>query len=290
MADFTTFQTGGKALMAFPKTREQLQTLLVALTAKSLPFFMLGAGSNILAPDDGMDILMINTRHLNKIERQNNHLVVECGATLKDFCEFAKQQSLSGLEFACGIPGTVGGAVYMNAGAYEGEIAKVLQYSDVFLPEKQKMECFLAERHEFSYRYSRLMRDHAVVISSCFRLEEANQAQIQAKMDELTQKREEKQPLEYPSAGSTFKRPEGYFAGKLISDAELQGTNINGAEVSLKHAGFIINKGTAKTEDILALIDHVRNTVFAQAGVVLQPEVCILDAQGNVINLKEPSQ
>ncbi|MGL5254902.1 MAG: UDP-N-acetylmuramate dehydrogenase [Brevinema sp.] len=288
MSSFTTFKTGGKALAAFPETLEQLKNLVTELITQKLPFFIMGSGSNILIPDEGMEILIIHTKNLTRMECENDRVIAECGAPLKDVCEFAKNQSLTGLEFASGIPGSVGGAVYMNAGAYDGEISQVLEYSDVLFPHLQKIERLSLDQHKFSYRYSYLMKEKAIVLSTCFRLKQKDSTEIQSKMNELTQKREEKQPLEYASAGSTFKRPEGYFAGKLISDAGLQGVNINGAEVSLKHAGFIVNKGNAKTKDIIELMEHVRNKVFEKYKVILQPEVCILNKDGSIMSLKEP--
>ncbi|MGL5955850.1 MAG: UDP-N-acetylmuramate dehydrogenase [Brevinema sp.] len=279
LSEYTTMKVGGKVeLMVFPSSLELLVRLLKSFRSNCIPYFILGKGSNMIVNDEGLDLVVINMEYLNRIEIDQELLIhVEAGVTLKELGDFALEHSLTGLEFASGIPGTVGGAVFMNAGAYGSEIKDVLESSliamdDVYnLPNKE---------HEFSYRSSAMMKNQAVVLRSTFRLKKGERSEIQALMEDLKRQREEKQPLEYPSAGSIFKRPEGYFAGKLITDAGLKGFQIGGAAVSEKHAGFIINNNHATAQDILDLMAYIQQTVDKQFYVHLEPEVKFLEKNG----------
>lgn len=284
LAEHSAFKTGGLALIASPPSPKAFCQLLSQCSAQNIPFLIWGRGSNILAPDEGCSALVISTQNLQGLQMSHNTVTARCGVSLKDLSSFAAQHSLSGLEFACGIPGSVGGALYMNAGAYDGEISMVLHSAEAFDTQSLQTLSLPASACAFGYRQSVFQTKPYVVLSASFTLNTLPKKDIEAHMAKLTQQREDKQPLQYPSAGSTFKRPEGHFAGKLIADAGLQGFNINGAEVSTKHAGFIINKGGAKSADILSLITHVQKTVQQKFGVQLHPEVRILRPDGSFQN------
>ena len=262
--------------MAFPERGEQLVLLLdMAARCGARPLVM-GNGTNLLAPDEGLDRLVIDTSAgLSRVEAGGTPgtILAEAGASLARVADFACRQGLAGLEFAHGIPGTVGGAVCMNAGAYGGEMAQVVREATLLLPE----EGIRAEM-AFGYRRS-FLTDHpdAVVLRAEFCLTPGDPAAIRGRMKELLEKRRASQPLEFPSAGSTFKRPEGYYAGTLIDQCGLKGLTVGGAQVSEKHAGFVINRGGATCADVKELIRQIQERVFAQAGVRLEPEVRIID-------------
>ena len=281
MSRHTSFRVGGPAKrLAFPTSGEQVVLLLdYARTCGARPL-VIGNGTNLLAPDTGLDRLVIDTSAgLNRLEEGNEPgiLTAEAGVSLARLADFACKQGLTGLEFAHGIPGTVGGAVCMNAGAYDGEMKQVIESVTVLFPE-EGVRTLTCEKMDFSYRHS-LLSDYpdAVVLRASFRLAPGERVAIHDRMRELMARRKASQPLEYPSAGSTFKRPAGYFAGTLIDQCGLKGLTVGGAQVSEKHAGFIINTGTATAADVLALIRQVQDRVFAEKGVRLEPEVRIID-------------
>lgn len=274
---YTTFRIGGPAdFFAQPKTIEDLQALLDLCQQNSLSYYILGQGSNILFTDKGYRGMVICLgKPFGHIIRQGNDLRVGAGALLKDVAAYALAQKLDGLVFACGIPGSVGGAIYMNAGAYGGEMKEIVSQVKVMDKEGQ-IKNYLGSEMDFGYRYSRIQAGGEVILEASLSLQEGNMDQMLEQTKDLTQRREEKQPLEMASAGSTFKRPEGYFAGKLIMDAGLAGYSYGDAAVSTKHCGFVINKGNATFADVMALVDHVQKTVQDQFGVKMQPEIRIV--------------
>lgn len=278
MSRQTSFKVGGNAdIIAFPKNRTALLEALNKAKSNSVPFFVMGNGSNLLVKDCGIEGLVIKTTSMEPdISVDGNIIRCSAGASLSKLCITALENSLTGLEFAYGIPGTVGGAVFMNAGAYGGEMKDVLT-KVTHISEASEIISRLASELELGYRKS-FYSTHPenIIISAEFELKKGNKDEIKAKMDELLGRRKDKQPLEFPSAGSTFKRPEGHFAGALIEQCGLKGYSIGGAEVSEKHAGFIINRYSATATDVLELIDHVRNTVKENTGIILEPEVRII--------------
>lgn len=277
MSRHTSFRVGGPARrMAFPQSREQLVLLLSFARECGARPLVIGNGTNLLAPDEGLDRLVIDTSEgLNRVEdgAEPDTILAEAGVSLARLAEHACRRGLTGLEFAHGIPGTVGGGVCMNAGAYDGEMKQVVQGVSVLFPE-EGIRFLSAEEMDFGYRHS-LLSDHpdAVALYAVFRLRPGDPEAIRQRMRELMARRRASQPLEWPSAGSTFKRPVGYFAGTLIDQCGLKGLTVGGAQVSEKHAGFIINTGGATCADVTALIAQVRERVFAGTGVRLEPEV-----------------
>ena len=277
LSRYTSFRIGGPARrMAFPQNGEQLILLLSRARELSARPIILGNGTNLLFPDAGVDRLVIHTRDMNRVARVESDpccLRADAGASLARVAMTACRLGLTGLEFAHGIPGSVGGAVCMNAGAYGGEMSQVVSSAAVLFPD-EGIRTLTGEALGFSYRHS-LLTDcpDGVVLSAVFRLRSGDPAAIKAKMDELMTRRKTSQPMEYPSAGSTFKRPEGYFAGTLIEQCGLKGFAVGGACVSEKHAGFIVNKGGATCADVEALIRAIQDTVFQATGVELEPEI-----------------
>lgn len=273
----TSFRLGGPAAwMAFPKTPEQLKKLLCAAHERGVAPRILGAGTNVLAPDAGLAELVICTKDALCGLRLVGDTKIEAmaGETLACAAVFARENGLTGMEFAHGIPGTVGGGVYMNAGAYGGEIAQIAEETTVFLMDGR--ECVLrGEEQGFAYRTSAFEKTACVIVRTRFALHAGQKESIQARMRELMQKRRASQPLELPSAGSTFKRPAGAYAGALIEASGLKGKGVGGAEVSRKHAGFVVNTGGACAADVLATIEMVQKKVFADSGILLEPEVRI---------------
>ncbi|MCI9348682.1 MAG: UDP-N-acetylmuramate dehydrogenase [Oscillibacter sp.] len=276
MAKHTSFRTGGPAKrMAFPERGEQL-VLLLSLAAEcgARPFVM-GNGTNLLAPDEGLDRLVIGTSALCRLElgETQGSVIAEAGVPLARLADFACRQGLAGLAFAHGIPGTVGGGLCMNAGAYGGELAQAVAETTVLFPN-EGVKRLDRETMAFGYRRS-LLTDcpDAVALSAEFRLPPGDPVQIREEMQRLMERRKASQPLEWPSAGSTFKRPEGHFAGTLIEQCGLKGLSVGGAQVSEKHAGFIVNRGGASSSDIAALIRLVQERVYERTGVQLEPEV-----------------
>lgn len=277
LSEHTTFEIGGPAdLYVMPEDVDELRDVVTLCREKELPFFILGRGSDLLVSDEGYRGVIVGLSDgLTGVDIDDDHMTCEAGVSLKEAAEMACELGLTGLEFACGIPGTVGGACFMNAGAYDGCIADVLESVRVITPEGdiKQLSC---DELDFGYRQSRIRAEGLIVMEATFALRHGDPEQIRAKMDDLTARREEKQPLDMPSAGSTFKRPEGHFAGKLISDAGLQGYQVGGAAVSTKHAGFVVNLGGATAADVHAVIEHVQDEVERQFGVRMEPEVRFL--------------
>lgn len=276
MSEHIYFRVGGPAdILVTPVNEEQVVNTLKLCREYNVPYFILGNGSNILVKDGGISGVVIKFNKLNKITTEGNCVTAQSGALLKDVSKAALENNLRGFEFACGIPGSIGGAVFMNAGAYDGEMAHVIKSARV-IDENCNIKNLTKEDLELGYRSSIVMKKGYVVIEATVELESGEYASIKDKIDDLTNRRESKQPLEYPSAGSTFKRPEGYFAGKLIQDSGLKGFSIGGAAVSEKHSGFVINKGGATAKDVLDVIAHVQKTVKENFDVELHTEVRII--------------
>ena len=274
MSRHTTFRIGGPAKrMAFPSSREQLVLLMSFAKDYGANPLVIGNGSNLLVPDEGLDRLVIDTSaNLNRVERgSGNTVLADAGATLARTADLACKSGLTGLEFAHGIPGTVGGGVCMNAGAYGGEMRQVVTEVTALYPDGIRR--FTGDQAEFAYRHSRFLEDGAVVLGAAVRLTPDDPAAIRQRMDDLMARRRASQPLEWPSAGSTFKRPEGYYAGTLIDQTGLKGLTVGGAQVSEKHAGFVINTGSATCADVRELIRRVQEAVYKAHGVRLEPEV-----------------
>lgn len=277
MAKHTTFRTGGPAdLFLMPQNRTELKESIALLREYNVPYLVIGNGSNLLVGDGGIRGAVIQLyQRMQNISVEGTEMTLDCGALLSAAAAQAADASLEGLAFASGIPGTFGGAVVMNAGAYGGEMKDVLLSADVLTADLE-VKTIPVEELDLSYRHSIVPEKGYIVLGGKLQLKKGNEQEIRERMAELAQQRREKQPLQYPSAGSTFKRPEGYFAGKLISDAGLKGKTIGGAQVSEKHAGFIVNIGGATTKDILDLIVFCQKTVQEQFGVTLETEVKIV--------------
>lgn len=277
MAKHTTFRVGGAAdCFITVQNEEQLAKLVSYITKVGLPYFILGNGSNLLVGDKGYQGIIIHlAEDFAKISVHGNCITAGAGALLSQTAKMAKDASLTGMEFASGIPGTIGGALVMNAGAYGGEMKQIVRSVRVMDQNGEILE-FDNETMEFGYRTSVIKNRPYIVLETVLELAEGDKSTISAKMEELAAQRREKQPLEFPSAGSTFKRPEGYFAGKLIMDAGMRGYRIGGAQVAEKHCGFIVNRGNASAADIAELIDEVSERVKERFDVKLEPEVIML--------------
>ena len=277
MAAHTTFRIGGPAdVFAVPENADQAAVILGICREEGVPFFILGNGSNLLVSDSGFRGVVIQIyRNMSALKTEGQRITAEAGASLASVSAAARDASLTGLEFASGIPGTVGGAVVMNAGAYGGEIKNVLAEA-VVLTDRGQIRTIAASDLGLAYRTSVIREKGYTVVRAVFRLEKGETDAIRMTMQDLARRRIEKQPLEYPSAGSTFKRPEGYFAGKLIMDAGFRGYCVGDACVSEKHCGFIINKGHATAADVKKLMQEVTDGVFSRFGVRLEPEVRFL--------------
>ena len=277
MAAHTTFRVGGAAdCLIELENEEQLQKVQRYLYQADYPFTVVGNGSNLLVSDRGYaGIVLLIGKKMSKITVEGNVIRAQAGATMAQIAAAAWKNGLTGLEFASGIPGTVGGGVVMNAGAYGGELAQVVTEVRV-LNRNSEILCLDNETMEFGYRSSTIRKKPFIVTEVTLKLTPGEPESIKAKMDELAAKRREKQPLEFPSAGSTFKRPEGYFAGELIMNAGLRGFQIGGAKVSDKHCGFVINTGNASAGDVMDVICEVKGRVKEQFGVELEPEVVFL--------------
>ena len=274
----TTFRVGGPVtLMALPRSVEELSTAVSLAKEAGIEPFFLGRGSNLLVADRGAEAFLVKLAGgLDRLELLGeNSLYVGAGVTLAQAAVFALEHALTGLEFAHGIPGTLGGGVFMNAGAYDGELSQVISWADV-LDETGRRFRLEGPDLELGYRTSVFSRKPWVVTGARLDLTPGDPAAIRARMEDLSHRRRSKQPLEFPSAGSTFKRPAGHFAGALIQEAGLKGVRIGGAQVSEKHAGFVVNTGGATSDDILSLIRLVRDTVLEKTGVLLEPEVRML--------------
>lgn len=278
MKNYTSFRAGGTAAeMVVPETSEELMEALQALSRQRRTSIILGNGSNTLIADRGFDGTVVKLGEAFNTIRINGDMVIAGGgALMSSVAKAALAADLTGFEFASGIPGSIGGAVFMNAGAYGGEMKDIVKSVNVVSRDGRTLRTAAGSEMDFGYRHSCLEKSGDVVVSVCLQLQPGVHEEIAAKMKELTQRRNEKQPVQYPSAGSFFKRPEGYFAGKLIQDAGLKGLTVGGAQVSEQHSGFIINTGDATAGDIIDLMRLVQNTVFDQFGVRLEPEVRII--------------
>ena len=277
LSEYTSFRIGGKAeVMAFPKSEEQLRNILIQSAILDCKPAILGAGTNVLAPDEGVQGLVICLKDaFDGIELlDDNRIECMAGITMTRAAVYAANKGLSGMEFAHGIPGTVGGGVYMNAGAYGGEICQICECVRV-MDTKGNVRTLENSELDFSYRHSALCHTEDVIISAVFRLQPGNITEIRNKMKELMAKRSASQPLDKPSAGSVFKRPKGYYAAALIDQAGLKGLRVGDAEVSTKHAGFIINRGNATSDNVKELIQQVSERVYNDFGVTLEPEIRI---------------
>ena len=274
MKKHTTFRVGGNAdYFVMPRTTKEVQQLVALCKKEKLPYYILGNGSNLLVGDKGYRGVIIQIyKEMNEIIVEGEFIRAQAGALLSKVGSIALEAELTGFEFAAGIPGAVGGAVVMNAGAYGGEMKDVLASATV-LTEEGAILKLKNEELELGYRTSIIAKNNYIVLEAEYQLQRGEKAEIRTKMDELKKQRVTKQPLEYPSAGSTFKRPEGYFAGKLIQDAGLRGYQVGGAQVSEKHCGFVINKGDATAADIVELMRQVSEKVYQEFGVILEPEV-----------------
>ena len=276
MMKHTSFRAGGAARwFAVPETAEELKAVLAACKKADTPWYVIGNGSNLLVSDKGFPGVIISTDKFDRLEVNGTEITVGAGVMLSKLANTAYKAGLTGLEFAAGIPGTVGGACVMNAGAYGSEMINVLKSVTVLTPEGT-VETLPAEKLELGYRTSVIPKKGYLVLEAVMSLTEGNMEESKALMDDLAFRRKDKQPLEFPSAGSTFKRPAGHFAGKLIEDCGLKGFTVGGAQVSEKHAGFVINKGGATASDIYNLCKEVEKRVKAEFGVSLEMEVKLL--------------
>lgn len=277
MSLHTSFKTGGNAdVFVKADSAENIVRAVKMLKYSGVPYYIIGNGSNILVRDAGVRGVIIQIgSQMNKIDVEGNIIYSQAGAMLSALSAAAYENSLTGLEFASGIPGTVGGAVFMNAGAYDGEIKDAIVYADVI---NENGDIFKLSKNELdlSYRHSVISDKNMIAIGAQFELKNGNKDEIAVKIADFSARRRDKQPLNFPSAGSTFKRPDGYFAGKLIEDSGLKGKQIGGAQVSPKHAGFIVNTGNATSTDILSLIDCCIETVYNKFNIRLEPEVRII--------------
>lgn len=274
MSSHTTFRIGGPAAAyVCPSGETELKTVLSFCRREKLPFFILGNGSNLLVSDAGYEGVVISTTEgLTRLEAEGERIFASSGQLLSRTAKRALKEGLTGLEFAAGIPGTIGGALVMNAGAYGSEIKDVLEYARVMTPEGEILTLGPKEL-KMDYRTSCIPAMGYTVLDACFRLKKENRDEIEAYMNELSLRRREKQPLQYPSAGSTFKRPKGHFAARLIEDAGLKGFTVGGAQVSQKHSGFVINRGDATAADVMELCRQIRERVKTQFDVELEMEV-----------------
>lgn len=274
MSRHTTFRIGGPAdYFAVPRSAEEIKDTIAICRQEGTPYYILGNGSNLLVGDKGYRGVVIQVyKNLNQIRTEGELIYAQAGALLSKIAAEALEHSLKGFEFASGIPGTLGGAVMMNAGAYGGEMKQVIE-SAVVMTQEGEIKTLSLEELDLGYRTSIIARNNYVVLEAVIRLTKGDAEEIRSYMEELKGKRVTKQPLEYPSAGSTFKRPEGFFAGKLIEDAGLRGFRVGNAQVSEKHCGFVINRGGATAAEVISLMEQVADKVEANAGVRLEPEV-----------------
>lgn len=276
--EYTTFKVGGPVdLVVIVKNKNELKSVLQLITQIDIPWMVIGKGSNLLITDDGLDgvVILLDGDFKSSQIFENKMLYCGAGMELSEVSELAFQHGYAGSEFAIGIPGSFGGGIFMNAGAYDGETSSIIHEVE-WMNENGDIYNFSKENCCFEYRKSFFQKNKGIILGATLSLELGNLEEIKAKMDDLTEKRSSKQPLECPSAGSTFKRPPGYYAGTLIQEAGLKGFSLGGAQVSEKHAGFVINANQATAEDILKLMDHIRKRVFEYAQVWLVPEVRIL--------------
>lgn len=278
LKQYCSMKIGGACdLLVKPNSEGMLAELIPLCRGEGIPYFILGRGSNVLFSDSGFRGVVIRIgSELGGVTVEGSTIIAGAGAALSAVCAAALEQGLSGAEFAYGIPGSVGGALYMNAGAYGGEMKDIV-VSCRYIDENDELREMTAQEMGLSYRHSIFAERACVITSVTMRLSRADKAEIKQKMDELMQKRKSKQPLEYPSCGSTFKRPEGYFAAALIEECGLKGCTVGGAQVSEKHSGFVINRGGATFEDVTQLVRHIKRTVREQKGIELECEMLIVE-------------
>lgn len=278
LKNHTTFQIGGKCIALIePKKVEDIIEAIKICRENNLKFFVIGNGSNLLVPDDGYNGVIIKIKsEFSNIQVEGECLIAHSGAKLSEVYTVAYENSLTGFEFASGIPGTIGGAIFMNAGAYGGEMKDIVESVEVLDLDNYEVKELKNEELDFSYRKSIIQRKNYIVLTIKLKLKKGNKEEIKAVYEDLSEKRNSKQPLNFGSAGSTFKRPEGHFASKLIEDAGLKGYHINDAWVSEKHSGFIVNKGNASYKEVVELIEYVQKVVFEKFEVKLETEVRIL--------------
>ncbi|WP_054711559.1 UDP-N-acetylmuramate dehydrogenase [Secundilactobacillus paracollinoides] len=276
LSKYTNTKTGGPAdLLAFPASADEVQALMTVANANDVPVTVIGNASNLIVRDGGIRGLVMILTRMATIKVSGHQVIADAGVSMIEVTKRAQAASLSGLEFAAGIPGSVGGAIFMNAGAYGGETSDVAD-SVLVLTRQGEIKTITRDDLNFGYRHSRVQDENDVVLSATYLLQPGDGQEIQAKMDDLNARRAARQPLDLPSCGSVFKRPTGYFAGKLIHDAGLQGHQIGGAQVSMKHAGFIVNVDHATATDYLNVIHHVQTVVFEKFNVHLETEVRII--------------
>ncbi|MDD6218878.1 MAG: UDP-N-acetylmuramate dehydrogenase [Selenomonadaceae bacterium] len=277
MSKHTTFNIGGPAdYLIFPGNIEETVAVFNTIREFDMPFTIIGNGSNVLVLDNGIRGAVVKFHAPMSYKRQDgNKIIAGAGAYLKHVCQFAQECGLSGMEFACGIPGSLGGAVFMNAGAYDGEMKNIVTQVKT-VTQSGEVLTYGADQLDFGYRHSVFQDNGQAIAEITIELQTGDKNQIQAKMDDFNQRRESKQPLELPSAGSTFKRPQGYYAGTLIDQTGLKGLSVGGAQISTKHAGFVVNSGNATAKDVLDLIKAVQDEVYRKNGVRLHPEVRII--------------
>lgn len=278
LKNHTTFKIGGNCIALIePREVSDIVETIKICRENSIKFFVIGNGSNLLVPDEGYNGVIIKLKgEFSAIQVEGEYLIVNSGAKLSEVYTVAYENSLTGFEFASGIPGTIGGAIYMNAGAYGGEMKDIVESVQVLDLDNFELRELKNEELEFSYRKSIIQRKNYIVTSIKLKLQKGNKEEIKAVYEDLRERRNSKQPLNFGSAGSTFKRPEGHFASKLIEDAGLKGYHINDAWVSEKHSGFVVNKGNASYKEVMELIEYVQNVVFEKFGVKLETEVRIL--------------
>ena len=278
LCNHISFKVGGPCpLLIEPKNEKQLTDILKLIKETETPYTILGNGTNVLVLDEGLNTVVVKIGdEMTSLTLEGNDVICcSAGTKVVTLCKFALENSLSGLEFAYGIPGTCGGAVFMNAGAYGGEVKDVIS-EITYLTTDLELKTMPVEEAKLSYRHSVFKENNCVVVSAKFKMKKVPQEEIKAAMNDYLSRRKDKQPLEYPSAGSTFKRPEGYFAGALIEQCGFKGKSLGGAQISDKHAGFLINKNNATAKDILDLINLTQETVKKETGVTLEPEIIIL--------------
>uniref|UniRef100_UPI00403F741F UDP-N-acetylmuramate dehydrogenase n=1 Tax=Paenibacillus sp. FSL E2-0151 TaxID=2921357 RepID=UPI00403F741F len=276
LKNHTFIKIGGNAdILIHPTTIDEITKIVEIANLHQLPLTVIGKGSNVIIKDGGIRGVTISLSHFDQIKVNEESMIAQSGVDIIDVSRLALEHSLTGLEFACGIPGSTGGALYMNAGAYGGQIADVVERATVITKDGAVLE-IPREEMKFGYRNSLFKMDHYIILEAEFGLKKGNKEDIASKMKELTFLRESKQPLEFPSCGSVFKRPEGHFAGKLIQDCNLQGTRIGGAEISMKHAGFIVNVDHATAQDYMDLIQFIQKKVYDTFQVELETEVIFL--------------
>ena len=276
LSRLTSFRTGGDSTVLFPEKLTLVEKVVPRFHEENIPYFVLGNGTNVIAKDEGYDGVILSLSHLKEARVEGKRLIAQCGASITALSNLAQKNSLSGMEFFYGIPGTVGGAVFMNAGAYGGECKDILE-SVAILTREGSIKSLSVEELNLGYRTSIFQQTGELILSAVFSLTEGKKEEIRSTMEDLMERRIAKQPLEYPSAGSTFRRCEGRFTAKMIEDAGLKGTRRGGAQVSEKHAGFLINYDHATSADIFDLIDHVKEVIWEKEGVRIQCEIRVIE-------------